>query len=193
VILVGEDPASQVYVRTRSRTATERRHALVLDRPARSARGRAAGAHPALNADPSIHGILVQMPLPAHIDAQGHRAIAPAKDVDGFHGASAGALMTGLPGLRPCTPYGCMKHAREHRRRPAGKHAVVIGPQQHRGQADGPAAAAGARHRHHLPQRHARPGLHTRQADIVVAAVGRRNTLSPPTWSSPAPSSSTWA
>ena len=82
----------------------------------------------ALNADPAIHGILVQMPLPRHIDARKViAAIAVEKDVDGFSVHSAGALASGLPGLRPCTPWGCMKLIESTGERLGGKHAVVIG------------------------------------------------------------------
>jgi hypothetical protein len=87
-------------------------------------------------------------------------------------GASAGALMAGLPGLRPCTPYGCMKLIESTGVNLQGQACGGDRTQQHRGQADGPAAAAGQRHRHRLPQRHARHRPHTRQADIVVAAGG---------------------
>src|SRR5690606_10635202 len=127
----------------------------------------------ALNADPAIHGILVQMPLPRHIDPQQViAAIDPAKDVDGFSVLSAGELMTGLPGLRPCTPYGCMKLIESTGQPIKGRHAVVIGRSNTVGK---PMALL-------LLQAHATVtvchsatpdlALHTRQADIVVAAVG---------------------
>jgi len=132
----------------------------------------------ALNADPAIHGVLVQMPLPRHLDA--HRvieAIAPAKDVDGFSVASAGELMSGLPGLRPATPLGCMKLIESTGMPLRGKHAVVIGRSNTVGK---PMALL-------LLQAHATVTVchsatddlasHTRRADVVVAAVGRRNTL----------------
>ena len=132
----------------------------------------------ALNNDPAIHGILVQLPLPAHIDA--HKvieAIAPAKDVDGFHVASAGALMVGRPGFWPCTPYGCMKMLESIGYDPKGKHAVVIGRSNIVGK---PMALM-------LLQKNATVTIcHsatvdlkaiTLQADVVVAAVGKRNVL----------------
>jgi methylenetetrahydrofolate dehydrogenase (NADP+)/methenyltetrahydrofolate cyclohydrolase len=133
----------------------------------------------ALNNDPAIHGILVQLPLPAHIDAQKViEAISPAKDVDGFHVASAGALMTGMPGFWPCTPYGCMKMLESIGYEPARQARRGHRPQQHRRQTHGADAAAGQRHRHHLPQRHAsRPQGPDPQADVIVAAVGKRNVL----------------
>jgi methylenetetrahydrofolate dehydrogenase (NADP+)/methenyltetrahydrofolate cyclohydrolase len=132
----------------------------------------------ALNADPSIHGILVQMPLPRHIDAQKViGAIDTRKDVDGFSVLSAGELMAGLPGLRPCTPWGCMKLIESTGQPVKGKHAVVIGRSNTVGK---PMALL-------LLQAHATVtichsgtpdlGVHTRQADILVAAAGRRNTV----------------
>jgi methylenetetrahydrofolate dehydrogenase (NADP+) / methenyltetrahydrofolate cyclohydrolase len=132
----------------------------------------------ALNTDTAIHGILVQMPLPKHLDPHAViEAIAPAKDVDGFSVTSAGALMTGLPGLRPATPLGCMKLIESTGVLLRGKHAVIIGRSNTVGK---PMALL-------LLQAHATvtichsatPDLaaHTRQADIVVAAVGRIGTL----------------
>ena len=132
----------------------------------------------ALNNDPAIHGILVQLPLPAHIDAQKViEAIAPEKDVDGFHVASAGALMVGRPGFWPCTPYGCMKMLESIGYDPKGKHAVVIGRSNIVGK---PMALM-------LLQKNATVTIcHsatvdlkaiTLQADVVVAAVGKRNVL----------------
>jgi methylenetetrahydrofolate dehydrogenase (NADP+)/methenyltetrahydrofolate cyclohydrolase len=132
----------------------------------------------ALNNDPAIHGILVQLPLPAHIDA--HRVIetiAPHKDVDGFHVASAGALMVGQPGFKPCTPYGCMKMLESIGYDPKGKHAVVIGRSNIVGK---PMAMLLLQANATVTVCHsATPdlALHTRQADIVVAAVGKRKVL----------------
>jgi methylenetetrahydrofolate dehydrogenase (NADP+)/methenyltetrahydrofolate cyclohydrolase len=132
----------------------------------------------ALNADPTIHGILVQMPVPKHIDP--HKvieAIATAKDVDGFSVHSAGALMTGLPGLRPATPYGCMKLIESTGVALKGKHAVVIGRSNTVGK---PMALLLLQANATVTVCHSGTpdlGVHTRQADVVVAAVGRRNTL----------------
>jgi methylenetetrahydrofolate dehydrogenase (NADP+)/methenyltetrahydrofolate cyclohydrolase len=132
----------------------------------------------ALNKDPAIHGILVQLPLPAHIDS--HKvieAISPAKDVDGFHVASAGALMVGQPGFWPCTPYGCMKMVESIGYDLKGKHAVVIGRSNIVGK---PMALM-------LLQKNATVTIchsatrdlkaMTLQADVIVAAVGKRNVL----------------
>jgi methylenetetrahydrofolate dehydrogenase (NADP+)/methenyltetrahydrofolate cyclohydrolase len=132
----------------------------------------------ALNNDPAIHGILVQLPLPAHIDTNKViEAISPAKDVDGFHIASAGALMTGLPGFWPCTPYGCMKMLESIGFDLKGKHAVVIGRSNIVGK---PMAMM-------LLQKNATVTIchsgtrdlkaMTLQADVIVAAVGKRNVL----------------
>ncbi|HXA46790.1 MAG TPA: tetrahydrofolate dehydrogenase/cyclohydrolase catalytic domain-containing protein, partial [Burkholderiaceae bacterium] len=132
----------------------------------------------ALNNDPSIHGILVQMPLPKHIDPQKViGAISTAKDVDGYSVLSAGELMAGLPGFRPCTPYGCMKLIESTGVSLRGKHAVVIGRSNTVGKPMGllllQANATVTICHSGTPDL----GYHTRQADVVVAAVGRRNTL----------------
>ena len=179
VILVGDDPASAVYVRNKVKACVESGLHSQLERyDATMSEAELLARIAALNADPAIHGILVQMPLPKHLDA--HRvieAIAPAKDVDGFSVASAGQLLTGLPGLRPATPAGCMKLIEATGVALRGKHAVVIGRSNTVGK---PMALL-------LLQAHASVtvchsatpdlALHTRQADIVVAAVGRRNTV----------------
>ncbi|MBP6646198.1 MAG: bifunctional methylenetetrahydrofolate dehydrogenase/methenyltetrahydrofolate cyclohydrolase, partial [Burkholderiaceae bacterium] len=133
VILVGDNPASQVYVRNKVKACEEAGLYSVLDKHDASMSEAALLARvESLNQNPAIHGILVQLPLPSHIDAQKViEAISPLKDVDGFHIASAGALMTGMPGFWPCTPYGCMKMlesldgGKGYDLR--GKHAVVIG------------------------------------------------------------------
>jgi len=179
VILVGDDPASAVYVRNKVKACQEHGlHSVFEKYDATLAESALLARVAALNADPAIHGILVQMPLPRHIDPQKViAAIDPAKDVDGFSVLSAGELMTGLPGLRPCTPYGCMKLIESTGQPLKGRHAVVIGRSNTVGK---PMALL-------LLQAHATvtvchsatPDLavHTRQADIVVAAVGRRDTL----------------
>ena len=129
VVLVGENPASQVYVRNKVKACQDNGLHSVLERyPAALSEAELLARVDALNKDPAIHGILVQLPLPAHIDA--HKvieAISPDKDVDGFHVASAGALMVGQAGFWPCTPYGCMKMLESIGYDLRGKHAVVIG------------------------------------------------------------------
>ncbi len=179
VVLVGDDPASQVYVRNKVQACHDTGVHSVLERyPASLPEADLLTRVAALNTDPAIHGILVQMPLPKHIDA--HKvieAIAPAKDVDGFHAASAGALMTGTPGFWSCTPYGCMKLIESTGILLKGKHAVVIGRSNTVGK---PMALM-------LLQSHATVTIchsatqnlkgHTLQADVIVAAVGKRNTV----------------
>jgi methylenetetrahydrofolate dehydrogenase (NADP+)/methenyltetrahydrofolate cyclohydrolase len=179
VILVGEDPASQVYVRNKVKACEEAGLRSVLERydaglPEAELLARIA----ALNTDNSIHGILVQMPLPKHIAS--HKviaAISTRKDVDGYSALSAGELLTGLPGFRPCTPYGCMKLIESTGVDLRGKHAVVIGRSNTVGK---PMALLLLQANATVTICHsATPDLavHTRQADVIVAAVGRRNTL----------------
>lgn len=175
VIIVGDNPASRVYVRNKVRACEEAGFASrLIELPAATTQADLLGRLDELNADPAVHGILTQLPLPAHIDANRViEAIAPAKDVDGFHVASAGALMTGLPGFAPCTPAGVMEILKDAGIDPAGLHAVVIGRSNIVGK---PMAMlllqAGAT----VTICHSRTpdlGAITRQADILVAAVGR--------------------
>ncbi|MBS0315678.1 MAG: bifunctional methylenetetrahydrofolate dehydrogenase/methenyltetrahydrofolate cyclohydrolase FolD [Proteobacteria bacterium] len=177
IVLVGDDPASQVYVKHKANDSTQTGLVADLERyPAIFPEAELLARIHALNADPAVHGILVQLPLPKHMDA--HRvieAIAPAKDVDGFHVANAGALLVGRPGFRPCTPYGCMKMLEHIGCELAGRHAVVIGRSNIVGK---PMALL-------LLQKNATVTIcHsatrdlaaiTQQADVIVAAVGRRN------------------
>lgn len=179
VILVGDNPASQVYVRNKVKGCLDCGFHSVLDQHEATLSEAALLARiDALNHDPAIHGILVQLPLPAHIDAaKVIEAISPAKDVDGFHVASAGALMTGMPGFWPCTPYGCMKMLESIHFDLRGKHAVVIGRSNIVGK---PMALM-------LLQKNATVTIchsgtkdlkaMTLQADLIVAAVGKRNVL----------------
>ena len=179
VILVGENPASQVYVRNKVKACEDcGLHSILEKHPASLTEAALLNRIDALNQDTSIHGILVQLPLPEHIDAQKViEAISPAKDVDGFHIASAGALMTGMPGFWPCTPYGCMKMLESIGYELKGKHAVVIGRSNIVGK---PMALM-------LLQKNATVTIcHsatqdlkaiTLQADVIVAAVGKQNIL----------------
>ena len=177
VILVGDNPASQVYVRNKVKACEQTGiHSLLEKHDASMSEAALLARVDALNRDPHIHGILVQLPLPAHINAQRViEAIAPEKDVDGFHVASAGALMTGLPGFWPCTPHGCMKML-EHIQYPLrGKHAVVIGRSNIVGK---PMAMMLLAESATVTVCHsATPNLkqHTLQADVIVAAVGKQN------------------
>jgi len=179
VILVGDNAASQVYVRNKVKACEQAGiHSVLEKHDANLSEQALLSRVAALNADPSIHGILVQLPLPSHIDAQKViEAIAPDKDVDGFHVASAGALMTGLPGYWPCTPHGCMKMLEHIGYNLRGKHAVVIGRSNIVGK---PMALMLLQQNATVTICHsATPDLkfHTLQADVIVAAVGKRNVL----------------
>jgi methylenetetrahydrofolate dehydrogenase (NADP+)/methenyltetrahydrofolate cyclohydrolase len=179
VLLVGDSPASQVYVRNKVKACQDSGLHSVLEKyDASMTETELLARVDALNQDPAVHGILVQLPLPPHIDAQKViEAISPAKDVDGFHIASAGALMTGMPGFWPCTPYGCMKMLESIDYDLRGKHAVVIGRSSIVGK---PMALM-------LLQQNATVTIchsatqdlkaMTLQADVIVAAVGKRNVL----------------
>ncbi|MDM0069072.1 bifunctional methylenetetrahydrofolate dehydrogenase/methenyltetrahydrofolate cyclohydrolase FolD [Variovorax sp. J31P207] len=179
VVLVGENPASQVYVRNKVKACEDNGLHSVLEKyPADLSEADLLARVEALNNDPAIHGILVQLPLPAHIDAQKViEAIAPAKDVDGFHVASAGALMTGSPGFWPCTPYGCMKMLESIGYELRGKHAVVIGRSNIVGKPMALMLLAKSATVTICHSATADLGAMTRQADVVVAAVGKRNVL----------------
>ena len=179
VILVGENPASQVYVRNKVKACEDTGMHSVLEKyEASMTEFELLARVEALNNDPTIHGILVQLPLPAHMDAQKViEAISPAKDVDGFHIASAGALMTGMAGFWPCTPYGCMKMLESIGYSLKGKHAVVIGRSNIVGK---PMALMLLQQNATVTICHsATPDLKamTLQADVIVAAVGKRNVL----------------
>lgn len=177
VILLGADPASQVYVRNKIKACEDSGVYSLLEKydatmPEAALLKRIA----ALNADPKIHGILVQLPLPPHIDS--HKvleAISPAKDVDGFHINNAGLLMTGHPLFRPCTPYGVMKILESIDYPVRGAHAVVVGASNIVGkpqamlllQAGATVTICNSKTRD--------LGYYTRQADILVVATGKRN------------------
>jgi methylenetetrahydrofolate dehydrogenase (NADP+)/methenyltetrahydrofolate cyclohydrolase len=179
VILVGEDPASQVYVSHKVKDCEGSGVRSVLDRyPADMPEADLLRRIDELNRDERIHGILVQMPVPKHIDPQKViAAIDPAKDVDGFSILSAGALASGLPGFKSCTPYGCMKLIETTGVNLKGKHAVVIGRSNTVGKPMGQLLLQANATVTICHSATADLGHHTRQADVVVAAVGRRNTL----------------
>jgi methylenetetrahydrofolate dehydrogenase (NADP+)/methenyltetrahydrofolate cyclohydrolase len=177
VVLVGDNPASEVYVRNKVKACEDNGIHSSYDRyPATLSEAALLARIDELNRDPQIHGILVQLPLPPHIDS--HKvieAIAPEKDVDGFHIANAGALLTGKPLFRPCTPYGVMKMFEAHGIELKGANAVVIGRSNIVGK---PMALllleAGAT----VTICHSKTrdlAAHTRAADVIVAATGRRN------------------
>lgn len=179
IVLVGEDPASQVYVKHKVNDSAQTGLTANLERyPADMTEAALLARIEALNADPKVHGILVQLPLPKHMDS--HRvieAISPAKDVDGFHVASAGALMVGQPGFWPCTPHGCMKMLESIGYDLRGKHAVVIGRSNIVGK---PMAMMLLGKNATVTICHSATAdlaAMTRQADVVVAAVGKLNVL----------------
>jgi methylenetetrahydrofolate dehydrogenase (NADP+)/methenyltetrahydrofolate cyclohydrolase len=179
VILVGDNPASQVYVRNKVKACEDTGMHSVLEKYDDSmTEAELLVRVNALNNDPTIHGILVQLPLPVHIDAhQVIEAISPAKDVDGFHVASAGALMVGQHGFWPCTPYGCMKMLESIGYDLRGKHAVVIGRSNIVGK---PMAMLLLQQDATVTICHSRTAdlkALTLQADVIVAAAGKRNVL----------------
>ena len=179
VLLVGNDPASAVYVRNKVKACHDNGlHSVLEQYDASLSEDYLLQRVAAFNADPRIHGILVQMPLPRHINAQKViAAIDTKKDVDGFSVLSAGALMAGLPGLRPATPHGCMKLIESTGLGVKGKHAVVIGRSNTVGK---PMALMLLQANATVTVCHSgTPDIaaHTRLADIVVAAVGRRHML----------------
>jgi methylenetetrahydrofolate dehydrogenase (NADP+) / methenyltetrahydrofolate cyclohydrolase len=179
VILVGDSPASQVYVRNKVKACEDNGIYSVFEKYDADLSEVALLARiDALNRDARIHGILVQLPLPPHIDA--HKvieAIAPEKDVDGFHISNAGLLMTGQPLFRPCTPYGIMKMLESIDYPVRGAHAVIVGASNIVGkpqamlllQAGATVTICNSKTRD--------LGHHTRQADILVAATGKRNLI----------------
>ena len=179
VVVVGDNPASQVYVRNKVKACEDNGLHSVLEKyEASLSEADLLARVEALNQDDSIHGILVQLPLPPHIDAQKViEAIAPEKDVDGFHVASAGALMTGTPGFWPCTPYGCMKMLDSIGFELRGKHAVVIGRSNIVGKPMALMLLARSATVTICHSATADLGAMTRQADVIVAAVGKRNVL----------------
>ncbi|HST94970.1 MAG TPA: bifunctional methylenetetrahydrofolate dehydrogenase/methenyltetrahydrofolate cyclohydrolase FolD [Microvirga sp.] len=175
VVIVGDDPASQIYVKNKARQTVEvgmRSFEHVL--PAATGEAELLRLVAELNADPAVDGILVQLPLPKQIDAQKViEAIDPAKDVDGFHPINAGRLMTGVPGLVSCTPLGCLLLARSVRPDLAGLDAVVVGRSNIVGK---PMAQLLIGQSCTVTVAHSKtrdlPGV-CRRADILVAAVGR--------------------
>jgi len=177
VVLVGDDPASQVYVRSKGRVAGETGIVSTqVDLPGNCDQQTLLETVAGLNADPAVHGILVQLPLPDGLDELAViDAINPDKDVDGLHVVNAGRLSAGLPAMIPCTPLGCLLLLRQRFGDGglAGQHAVVVGRSNLVGK---PMAQLLLREHCTVTMAHSRtrdlPGL-CRQADILVAAVGR--------------------
>ncbi len=179
VVLVGENPASQSYVRGKNKAAHEiGMHSEQHNLPEATTESELLALVEKLNGDPKIHGILVQLPLPRHIDEQKViDAIAPDKDVDGFHPVSLGRIMTGQPGFRPCTPLGIQRLLVSAGVKVAGSHVVVVGRSNIVGKpianmlvqkAEGADATVTVCHSHTRDL----PSV-TRLADILIAAIGQ--------------------
>ena len=180
VIVVGDVPASQVYVRNKVKACEDVGFHSILERyPAEFGEQELLARIATLNADPSIHGILVQLPLPDHIASERVlEAIAPLKDVDGFHVANAGALMVGHPEFKPCTPYGCMKILESIDYPTRGARAVIVGASNIVGkpmamlllQAGATVTICNSKTRD--------LAHHTKDADILVVATGKPKMIS---------------
>lgn len=176
VVLVGEDPASQIYVRNKEKAAAKAGMASrVLRLPATATESEVLEIVRDLNADRAVHGILVQLPLPAGVDSQRViESIDPQKDVDCFHPQNVGRLQIGLPGFAPCTPAGIIELLKRHEIPLKGKHAVVLGRSNIVGK---PMALLLLREHCTVTVCHSRtvdlPGVATR-ADLLIAAVGQR-------------------
>ena len=175
VVLVGENPASQVYVRNKEKAAREAGMASrVLRLPASAGEDEILDTIAALNRDPAVHGILVQLPLPRGVDeSRVLQAVDPDKDVDGFHPVNAGRLLIGLPGFVPCTPAGIIELLLRNEVPLEGCHAVVLGRSNIVGK---PMAVLLLRRHCTVTICHSRtrdlPSI-ARQADLLVAAIGR--------------------
>jgi methylenetetrahydrofolate dehydrogenase (NADP+)/methenyltetrahydrofolate cyclohydrolase len=180
VIIVGEDPASKIYVANKVKACAELGlHSEHIVLPADTPEAMLLERIDALNADAKIHGILVQLPVPKHIDSSKVlNAISPDKDVDGFHPQNVGALVTGNMRFAPCTPYGCMKLLEKSGVSIEGKHAVVVGRSNIVGkpmallllQANATVTICTSKTRD--------LAKHTRDADILVVAIGRAKMIS---------------
>ena len=175
VVLVGEDPASQVYVRSKGKQTVEAgMNSLEFKLPADTDQATLLAKVEELNADPSVHGILVQLPLPAHLNEHDViNAIRPDKDVDGFHISNVGLLNTGQQSMVPCTPLGCLMMLRDHHGDLSGLNAVVVGRSNIVGK---PMAALLLKDSCSVTIAHSRTkdlAQVCKQADILVAAVGR--------------------
>jgi len=175
VVLVGEDPASAVYVRNKGvQTAEAGMNSYEHKLPADTPEGDLLALVAALNADPAVHGILVQLPLPKHLNSELIiNAIDPAKDVDGFHISNVGLLGTGQKSMVPCTPLGCLMMLRDHHGSLSGMHAVVVGRSNIVGK---PMAQLLLGDSCTVTIAHSRTrdlAAVCRGADILVAAVGR--------------------
>ena len=175
VILVGEDPASQIYVRNKGIGCEQTgMHSVTIRMPEETTQQELEDQIRALNEDPAIHGILVQLPLPKHLDeAAALAVIVPEKDVDGFHVQNAGKLLNGLNGVVACTPKGALEMIRRTGVNLSGKEAVVVGRSNIVGK---PMAVLLLQENCTVTICHSRTAdlaAHTRRADVLVAAVGK--------------------
>lgn len=175
VILVGDDPASQIYVKNKGIGCQQTgMHSETVRMPEETTQEALEKEIERLNADPSIHGILVQLPLPKHLDeAAALAAIRPEKDVDGFHIENAGRLLNGLPGVVACTPKGALEMIRRTGVDLGGKEAVVVGRSNIVGK---PMALLLLQENCTVTMCHSRTAdlaAHTRRADVLIAAVGK--------------------
>ena len=177
VIIVGENPASKVYVRNKEKASIEAGiRSEVIALPDQVYQEEVLERIHALNRDPAIHGILVQLPLPAHFDARRVLdSISPEKDVDGFHPCNVGALFLGNPGLQPCTPHGVMKMLEYENVPIRGRHAVIVGASNIVGKPMAVMLLAKGATVTICNSKTPDLGRHTRDADILVVAVGRPN------------------
>jgi methylenetetrahydrofolate dehydrogenase (NADP+)/methenyltetrahydrofolate cyclohydrolase len=180
VVLVGSHPASQVYVRNKVKACAEAGIASrFIEKPETLSEAELLDTIDALNRDPTVDGILVQLPLPKHLDAQRViEAIGSDKDVDGFHVSNAGALMTGRPLFQPCTPYGVIKMLESIEAPIWGSHAVICGASNIVGKPMAMMLLARGATVTVCNSKTQRLQEHTRRADILVAAVGRPNMIS---------------
>ena len=187
VVLVGEDPASQVYVRSKGKQTVEAgmasfEHKLDVD----TSEADLLALIAKLNADPKVHGILVQLPLPAHLDSDlVINSIVPAKDVDGFHISNVGLLGTGQKSMVPCTPLGCLMMLRDHHGSLSGMTAVVVGRSNIVGKPMAQLFAGRKAARSTIAHSRTKDLADVcRRADILVAAVGRPEMI-PGDWVKP--------
>ncbi|MDW7614597.1 bifunctional methylenetetrahydrofolate dehydrogenase/methenyltetrahydrofolate cyclohydrolase FolD [Peribacillus simplex] len=179
VILVGDNQASQTYVRHKQKACEDLgMHSVLIKKPAELSQEELIQSIDELNQDDSIHGILVQLPLPGHIQEKAIiEAISPEKDVDGFHPINIGRMMTGQDAFLPCTPYGVMVMLEYIDYDLEGKHVVIVGRSNIVGKPAGQMflnANATVTYCHSKTKDLA---YYTKQADVVVAAVGKRDTI----------------
>ena len=179
VILVGDNQASQTYVRNKEKACLDLgMHSVLIKKPATLSQEELIENINELNQDDSIHGILVQLPLPNHINEKAIiEAISPEKDVDGFHPINIGRMMTGQSAFLPCTPYGVMVMLQHINYNLEGKHVVVVGRSNIVGK---PAGQLMLNANATVTICHSKTkdlAYYTKQADVIVAAVGKRNTI----------------